>query len=261
MSDATGTCEPVRRVLICIPTYNERENLPLVVAGVREHAPEADILVLDDNSPDGTGALADELAAADEHVHVLHRAGKEGLGMAYLAGFDWGLERGYDAIMEMDADGSHQPKYLPAMIAAIADADVVIGSRYVRGGSVVNWPATRKALSMGGNLYIRMILGMGVHDATAGFRVYRASALRTIGLEQVASQGYCFQTDLTVRAVRAGLKIVEVPIEFVEREIGASKMNNDIVKESMARITRWGIEHRTGQVKKLVKREAQWEKL
>lgn len=253
--------DPIARVLVCIPTYNERENLPLAVAGVRAHAPEADILVLDDNSPDGTGAIADELAAGDPHVQVLHRAGKEGLGMAYLAGFDWGLERGYDAIVEMDADGSHQPKYLPELLAALADADLVIGSRYVSGGSVVNWPASRKALSMGGNLYIRLILGMGVGDATAGYRAYRASALRTIGLDQVESAGYCFQVDLTVRATRAGLRIVEVPIEFVEREIGDSKMNNAIVTESMKRITGWGLAHRSGQLKKITSREPRWHAL
>lgn len=254
---------PIRRVLVCIPTYNERENLPSVVAGVRQFAPDADILILDDNSPDGTGQVADQLAAADPAIHVLHRTQKEGLGMAYLAGFGWGLERGYDALVEMDADGSHQPTHLPALLAAAENADLVIGSRYVPGGSVRNWPLSRKALSVGGNLYIRLILGMAVHDATAGYRVYRADALRTIGLDQVASEGYCFQTDLTVRATRAGLRITEVPIEFVEREVGASKMNNDIVRESMLRITRWGLEHRAGQVRELVasKREPRWHAL
>jgi len=253
--------DPITRVLVCIPTFNERENLPTIVAGVRKHAPAADILILDDNSPDGTGAIADELAATDPAIHVLHRPGKQGLGMAYLAGFDWGLQRNYDALVEIDADGSHQPKYLPQMLAALDDADLVIGSRYVPGGSVVNWPASRKALSMGGNLYIRLILGMGVGDATAGYRAYRASALRTIGLEHVESAGYCFQVDLTVRATRAGLRIVEVPIEFVEREIGDSKMNNAIVAESMKRITGWGLAHRAGQLKKLTDREPQWHAL
>jgi dolichol-phosphate mannosyltransferase len=255
----------VERVLVCIPTYNERENLPRIVSRVRAAAPDADIIVLDDNSPDGTGAVADELAAADSQVHVLHRADKQGLGMAYLAGFAWGLERGYDAIVEMDADGSHQPEQLPALLAALDGADLVIGARWVRGGTVVNWPMHRKALSVGANLYTKALLGMPVHDATAGYRVYRASALREIGLEDIASQGYCFQVDLTQRAVRSGLRVVEVPITFVEREIGYSKMSRDIMRESLQRITAWGLQHRADQLRgvgrRMSDREPTWHRL
>jgi dolichol-phosphate mannosyltransferase len=244
---------PLAKVLVLIPTYNERENLPRIVERVRHAVPAVDILVLDDNSPAGTGAVADELAAADGQVKVLHRAGKEGLGAAYLAGFLWGLDQGYDALVEMDADGSHRPEHLPAMLAAAADADVVIGSRWVPGGSVVNWPLHRKALSVGGNQYIRILLGMPVNDATAGYRVYRAGALRAIGLQKVESHGYCFQTDLTWKAVKAGLKVVEVPITFVEREIGDSKMSGDIFKESLVNVTLWGVKYRAGQVASLGK--------
>lgn len=242
---------PLAKVLVLIPTYNERENLPKIVQRVRASVPHLDILVLDDNSPDGTGAVADELAATDPQVKVLHRKGKEGLGAAYLAGFLWGLEQGYDALIEMDADGSHRPEHLPAMLQAAADADVVIGSRWVPGGSVVNWPVHRKALSVGGNQYIRILLGMPVNDATAGYRIYRAGALRAIGLEKVESHGYCFQTDLTWKAVRAGLTVVEVPITFVEREVGDSKMSSDIFKESLINVTLWGVKYRAGQIKAL----------
>lgn len=244
-----------------IPTYNERENLPIIVERVRAAVPDADVVVLDDNSPDGTGEVADSLAAADEQVTVLHRAGKEGLGAAYLAGFSWALEHGYDAIVEMDADGSHRPEHLPTMLQVAEDADLVIGSRYVRGGKIVNWPVDRKAISMAGNLYIKVILGMPVNDATAGYRVYRASTLRTIGLDEVESAGYCFQTDLTVRTVRAGLRVVEIPITFIEREIGDSKMDGDVVRESMTRITGWGVSHRLGQLKRLLDREPTWRRL
>jgi dolichol-phosphate mannosyltransferase len=253
--------DQIERVLVCIPTYNERENLPRIIERVRAAVPVADVLVLDDNSPDGTGQIADELVAADPQVHVLHRPGKQGLGNAYLAGFAWALEEGYGAIVEMDADGSHQPEQLPALLDALPDADLVIGARWVRGGSVVNWPLHRKALSVGANIYTRALLGMPVHDATAGYRVYRASALRTIGLDHVASQGYCFQVDLTQRAVRLGLRVVEVPITFVEREIGDSKMSGDIMRESLTRITSWGLAHRADQVRRLGRREPTWHRL
>jgi dolichol-phosphate mannosyltransferase len=253
--------EQLDGVLVCIPTYNERHNLPLIVTRVRAAVPRADVLVLDDNSPDGTGQVADELAAADQQVHVLHRPGKQGLGMAYLAGFRWGLDRGYRTIVEMDADGSHQPEQLHRLLEALDDADVVIGSRWVRGGSVVNWPLHRKALSVGGNLYTRALLGMPVHDATAGYRVYRADALRAIGLDHVASEGYCFQVDLTQRAVRLGLRVREVPITFVEREVGDSKMSGDIMRESLRRITAWGLEHRAAQLRRLAAREPTWHRL
>jgi dolichol-phosphate mannosyltransferase len=250
-----------QRVLVCIPTYNERENLPLVVGRLRNAVPDADVVVLDDNSPDGTGDVADGLAASDHQVHVLHRPGKQGLGMAYIAGFHWALDHGYDVIVEMDADGSHRPEQLHLLLGALRDADLVIGSRWVRGGSVVNWPLHRKALSVGGNLYTRAVLGMPVHDATAGYRAYRADALRAIGLDHVASQGYCFQVDLTRRAVRLGLRVVEVPITFVEREIGYSKMNGDIMRESLQRITEWGLQHRAGQLRRLTSREPTWHRL
>lgn len=244
-----------------IPTYNERENLPLIVERVRACVPTADVVVLDDNSPDGTGEVADALAVADEHVKVLHREGKAGLGAAYLAGFAWALERGYDAVVEMDADGSHRPEHLPTMLEVAADADLVIGSRYIRGGKIVNWPWDRKAISLAGNIYIKAVLGMPVNDATAGYRVYRAETLRTIGLDKVESAGYVFQTDLTVRTVRAGLKVVEVPITFIEREIGDSKMDGDVVRESMLRITGWGARHRRGQLRRLLEREPRWHRL
>lgn len=242
--------EPVTRLAVLIPTYNERETLPGVVARVRSSVPTADVVVLDDNSPDGTGRLADELAAADPQVHVLHRPGKAGLGRAYLAGFDWAMERGYDAVVEMDADGSHQPEQLPSLLAALADADVVIGSRWVRGGRVRNWPVRRKVLSVGANAYTKVLLGMPVNDATAGYRAYRAPALRSMGLEGVESQGYCFQVDLTVRAVRAGLRVLEVPITFVERESGVSKMGKDIIREALTNVTFWGLEHRGRQARR-----------
>jgi dolichol-phosphate mannosyltransferase len=234
--------EAVGRVLVIVPTYNERTNLPQVVARVRAAAPSVDVLVVDDGSPDGTGDAAEALAAGDAQVHVLHRSTKAGLGQAYLAGFERGLAAGYDVLVELDADGSHPPERLPAMLAALADADVVIGSRYVPGGGVVDWPRRRLLLSRGGNTYTRVVLRLPVHDATAGFRAYRASALRTIGLEAVESQGYCFQVDLTRRAVRAGLRVREVPITFVERVEGESKMSGGIVREALWRVTWWGAE-------------------
>lgn len=252
---------PIERVVVLIPTYNERESLPRILDQLRAEVPSVDVVVLDDNSPDGTGQVADAYAARDPQIHVLHRPAKEGLGRAYLHGFDWALERGYDALVEMDADGSHQPRHLPAILAALGDADLVIGSRWVRGGAVENWPLSRMALSVGGNLYTRMLLGMPVNDATAGFRAYRACALQAIGLEQVASHGYCFQVDLTRRAVRAGLSVVEVPITFVERDLGASKMSPDIARESLKRITAWGLAHRAGQVQDLLLGREHWHRL
>ncbi|MBA9007949.1 MULTISPECIES: polyprenol monophosphomannose synthase [Thermomonospora] len=233
------------RVLVIIPTYNERENLEPIVARVRAAVPAVDVLVVDDASPDGTGELADRLAAGDGQVHVLHRQGKEGLGAAYIAGFGWALDRGYDVLVEMDADGSHQPEELPALLTALVRADVVIGARYVPGGRVVNWPLKREALSRGANTYARLLLGVPLHDSTGGYRAYRASALHKIGLDGVDSRGYCFQIDLAYRAVRAGLRVAEVPITFIERERGNSKMSRDVMAEAMWRVTRWGVSDRT----------------
>ncbi len=254
MKSSEPTRPPLGAVLVLVPTYDERDNLPLIIERLRASVPDADIMVLDDNSPDGTGEVADKLAANDSHVQVMHRAGKEGLGKAYLAGFSWGLEHGYDALVEIDADGSHPPEVLPTMLEAARDADLVIGARWVRGGKVVNWPIRRELLSRGANFYTRALLGMPVSDATAGYRVYRASTLRTVGLDTVESQGYCFQVDLTWRTVQAGLAIVEVPITFVEREIGASKMSRDIMVESLRKISWWGAQHRVEQVRALAGR-------
>ena len=238
---------PPTEVLVVLPTYNERQNLEPIAGRVRAALPTADLLVVDDNSPDGTGDLADKLAEADPHVHVMHRTDKAGLGKAYIAGFGWALERGYDVIVEMDADGSHQPEHLPSLVAALNGADLSIGSRWVPGGKVVNWPKTREALSRAANIYTRIMLGLGVRDATAGFRAYRAATLRTISLDQVESTGYCFQIDLTLRVADAGLRIVEVPITFVEREHGASKMSNSIIMEAFWRVAQWGVARRLGR--------------
>jgi dolichol-phosphate mannosyltransferase len=232
-----------------MPTYNERQNLETIAGRVRAALPEADLLVVDDNSPDGTGDIADKLAEADPHVQVMHRTDKAGLGKAYVAGFSWALDRGYDVIVEMDADGSHQPEYLPGLVAALARADLAIGSRWIRGGKVVNWPKSREVLSRGANVYTRLMLGLDVRDATAGFRAYRASTLRKISLSQVQSAGYCFQIDLTLRVAEAGLNIVEIPITFVEREHGASKMSNSIILEAFWRVAQWGTARRLRQLR------------
>jgi dolichol-phosphate mannosyltransferase len=230
-----------------IPTFNEVENLADVVARLRRCTPEVDVLVVDDSSPDGTGALADRLAAADRQVRVLHRPEKQGLGAAYGEGFRVALDAGYDLIGEMDADGSHQPEQLTLLLAAAADADLVIGSRWVPGGRVVNWPWHRRALSRGGNLYTRALLGMGVRDATAGFRVFRRGTLEAIDLDEVQSLGYVFQVELVYRTLEAGLRVREVPIEFVERVRGDSKMTPEVARESLVRITRWGLKQRFGR--------------
>jgi dolichol-phosphate mannosyltransferase len=235
-------------VLVIIPTYNERESLPQIIERVRRSTPDAHVLVVDDNSPDGTGDLAEDQAKADSHIHVLHRTAKNGLGAAYLAGFRWGMSRGFDVLVEMDADGSHRPEHLPEMLEALNGADVVIGSRWVPGGGVVNWPRHRQWLSQGGNRYTQVMLGLGVRDATAGYRAYRRSALERMDLTTVASQGYCFQVDLTRRAATAGLRIVEVPISFVEREQGDSKMSSTIVAEALWRVTQWGVVQRARQL-------------
>src|SRR5580704_9390958 len=229
------------RVVIVMPTYNERQNLEIIAGRVREAVPDADLLVVDDNSPDGTGDLADKLAEKDAHVQVLHRTEKAGLGRAYVAGFTWALDGGYDLIVEMDADGSHRPEDLPRLLATAGGADAVIGSRYVPGGTVVNWPKSREFLSRGANLYNRVMLGVRVKDATGGFRVYRAATLRKIDLNGIQSAGYCFQIDMTLRVLQSGLRIVEVPITYVERERGASKMSSTVIFESFIRVARWGV--------------------
>jgi dolichol-phosphate mannosyltransferase len=229
------------RVVIVMPTYNERQNLEIIVSRVREAVPDADLLVVDDNSPDGTGDLADKLAEKDPRVHVMHRTEKAGLGRAYVAGFTWALDGGYDLIVEMDADGSHRPEDLPRLLATSATADAVIGSRYVPGGTVVNWPRSREILSRGANIYNRVMLGVRVKDATGGFRVYRAATLRKIDLSGIQSAGYCFQIDMTLRVLQAGLTITEVPITFIERERGSSKMSNTVILEAVTRVARWGI--------------------
>ncbi|THJ14781.1 polyprenol monophosphomannose synthase [Nocardioides sp.] len=231
-----------------LPTFNEAGNIALIIDRLRRTEPDVDVLVVDDGSPDGTGRIADELASADGQVHVLHRTAKGGLGAAYLTGFRWCLERGYDVIGEMDADGSHQPEQLRRLRVALREADLVIGSRWVRGGSVVNWPWQREVLSRGGNLYVRLLLGIGVRDATAGFRLYRRATLEKIQLDEVRSTGYVFQTDLVARTLRAGLTVREVPIEFVERVRGESKMSGQVAVESLKRITYWGIRERWQQL-------------
>jgi dolichol-phosphate mannosyltransferase len=243
------------RVVMVVPTYNEVDNLEWIVRRLRANQPSVDVLVVDDGSPDGTGELADQLAAADTAVHVLHRGGKVGLGAAYLAGFAWALDAGYDVIGEMDADGSHQPEQLDRLLTALADADLVIGSRWVPGGSVVNWPLRRELLSRGGNLYVRMLLGIDVRDATAGYRLFRRSSLEKIDLSSVRSTGYVFQTDLVTRCLRAGLVVREVPIEFVERVRGDSKMSGAVATESLRRITSWGLHERRDQLRRAVRRE------
>jgi dolichol-phosphate mannosyltransferase len=240
--------QPTGRVAVIMPTYNERANIESTAGRVRRAVPDADLLVVDDNSPDGTGEAADKLAAEDSHIHVLHRSGKAGLGAAYIAGFRWALGEDYDVLVEMDADGSHQPEELPVLLAALTGADLVIGSRWVPGGTVRNWPKSRELLSRGGNTYARMMLGIKLRDATGGYRAYRAQTLRTIALDEVDSQGYCFQVDLAVRALRAGLRVVEVPITFVERVHGMSKMSRAIVLEALWRVTIWGI---TGRARRL----------
>jgi dolichol-phosphate mannosyltransferase len=252
-----GGGTPSGRMVMVVPTYNEAENLEWIVERLLRAVPTTDVLVVDDGSPDGTGDVADALAAREPRVRVVHRTEKVGLGAAYLHGFAVALEDGYDVVGEMDADGSHQPEQLPRLMAALADgagADLVIGARWIRGGSVVNWSPFRKALSVGGNLYARVLLGIPVHDITAGFRLFRATTLRTLDLDDVESIGYCFQTDLTLRTVRAGLRVVEVPIEFLERERGESKMNGAVATESLWRITRWGLEERATQLRGVVSR-------
>jgi dolichol-phosphate mannosyltransferase len=248
-SDVAEPAEPATypglgRVLVVVPTYNEADNIRQIAGRVRQAVPDADLLIADDASPDGTGRIADNLAGTDAQVNVLHRAGKQGLGAAYVAGFQWAGQRGYDVVVEMDADGSHAPEELPRLLDALRDADLVIGSRWTVGGRVVNWPWHRLLLSRGANLYTRIALGMPVRDATAGYRAYRMPVLDKLDLEAVASAGYCFQVDLTWRAYQEGFRVREVPITFTERERGQSKMSLSIVREALWRVTLWGMRFR-----------------
>ncbi len=241
--------------LVIIPTYNEIDALPPTLARLRQAEPETHVLVVDDGSPDGTGEWADQVSENDAHVHVLHRTEKGGLGPAYLAGFAWGLENGYDVLCEMDADSSHRPEQLGTLLTAIErGADLAIGSRWVTGGAVHNWPLNRELLSRGANTYVNFALGLGVNDATAGFRAFRADVLESVlAGESIASQGYCFQVDMTRRVREGNFVIREVPIDFDEREHGESKMSSAIIREAMLRVTQWGIEHRISQLRGLVK--------
>jgi dolichol-phosphate mannosyltransferase len=235
----TGTTGGPRRALVCVPTYDEKENVVAIVEAVLAAAPEVDVLVIDDNSPDGTGRLADEIAAREPRVHVLHRAGKEGLGKAYLAGFAWALARGYGLVLEMDADFSHDPRYLPAMLEAAREADLVLGSRYVPGGGTVNWGVVRKLISRGGSLYARTILGIPIRDLTGGFKCFRREVLEAIDLPTVECTGYAFQIELTYRTLRKGFRVREIPIVFVDRRVGHSKMSRRIVLEALRKV--WSI--------------------
>jgi len=227
--------------VVIIPTYNERENIGPIVGRVRASVPEATILIVDDASPDGTGALADGLSMADQQVQVLHRTKKNGLGAAYLDAFDWAGERGFDYLVQLDADGSHLPEQLPDLLDAARTADVVMGSRWIPGGRVENWPWHRRLLSRGGSVYSRLLLRLPQRDVTGGYRVYSRDALQRMQLGSVDSLGYCFQIDMLLHAVRARLTVVEVPITFVERTRGSSKMSGVIVLEAMGRVTLWGL--------------------
>jgi dolichol-phosphate mannosyltransferase len=240
--------DPLGKVLVIIPTYDEAENIKPIVQRVRTSVPDAHVLIADDNSPDGTGKLADELANTDDRVHVLHRKGKEGLGAAYLASFQWGINEGYGVLVEMDADGSHQPEELPRLLTALKGADLVLGSRWVAGGRVVNWPKSREILSRGGSTYSRLMLDVPIRDVTGGYRAFRKETLEGLGMAEVASAGYCFQVDLAWRAVKAGFHVVEVPITFVERERGDSKMSRNIVVEALWRVTAWGVGARVAKL-------------
>lgn len=221
-----------RRCLVVLPTFNERDNVERIVADILAYL-VTDVLVVDDGSPDGTGVIADRLAAADARVRVLHRAGKQGLGTAYLAGFRQAIERGYDLVFEMDADFSHPPWDLPRLATACAGAELVIGSRYVAGGSTIGWDFKRRLLSRGANLYARMVLGMRARDVTAGFRCYQVAALAQLDLGAVAAHGYAFQIEMAFRMVRKGFRVVEVPIHFTDRRVGQSKMDGKIAREAL----------------------------
>jgi dolichol-phosphate mannosyltransferase len=226
------------RSLIVIPTYNERENIAELIAQVFANAPTADLLVIDDNSPDGTGQLVDQLAAKDARIHALHRAGKLGLGTAYIAGFRYAIAHGYDFVFEMDADFSHDPHYLPRFFEAAQGADLVIGSRYVPGGGTPNWKPIRRFISGGGNTFARAMLGIPIHDCTGGYRCYRVSALRTLNLDAIAAQGYAFQVEMAYNIWKSGFRWVETPIIFEDRRVGKSKMSRKIFIEAFVWVVR-----------------------
>jgi len=226
--------------IVIMPTYNERENLEAILDRLRAAVAGIHVLVVDDGSPDGTGEVADGIAAQDRTVAVLHRPSKDGLGAAYRAGFSWALDRGFDVIVEMDADGSHRPEDLPRLLAALEHADLAVGSRWVAGGEIVGWPLYRRIISFGGSSYARFVLGVRQRDVTGGFRAFRASALERIRPGELQSQGYSFQVELLWKAAQLRLRIVEVPITFADRELGRSKMSGRIVLEAMARVTAWG---------------------
>lgn len=229
--------------LIVVPTYNEKENVRSIAKQFLAALPDCHLLFVDDNSPDGTGKIIDEMAAADPRIHVLHRLGKLGLGTAYVEGFTWGLAHNYEYLFEMDADGSHDPKYLPQMLALAVDgADVVVGSRNVPGGGVEGWGMGRTIISKGGSLYARTILGIDVRDVTAGFVCWRRAALEAIELSSITSNGYSFQIEMKYRAVKKGLRLVETPIIFVDRRVGQSKMSRAIVAEALLKV--WAIRFR-----------------
>lgn len=249
--------EGLGRVLVVMPTYNEAQTLPMTLTKLLDRVSSVDVLVVDDGSPDGTGALADEMAAANPRVSVMHRTSKDGLGAAYLAGFSWGLERGYDVICEMDADGSHRAADLPLILEELEanpNASLVLGSRWVPGGAVENWPKHREFLSRGGNTYVRVMLDLGLKDATGGFRAYRSSALKALDFEQIQSHGYCFQVDMARSVLEHGGEVREVPITFVERTAGESKMSGNIVAEALLKVTGWGVEKRSAQFLGLFKK-------
>jgi len=238
------------RTVICLPTYNERENLPLLVAEVHRVVPHVDILVIDDNSPDGTGRLADELAAADARVHVLHRQQKQGLGRAYLAGFAWALAHDYALIFEMDCDFSHPPRFLPEFLRQAEHFDVVLGSRYIAGGGTQDWDWRRRLISRGGNTYAQVILGLPFKDLTGGFKCFHRRVLEALPLDEIVSNGYVFQIELTWRCVQLGFTVGEVPIQFPDRTRGQSKMTGDIVAEAVTRVWRLRLDRRRMRVRR-----------
>ncbi|MEP6696750.1 MAG: polyprenol monophosphomannose synthase [Pseudonocardiales bacterium] len=241
---------PLGEVLVVVPTYDEADNIGPVTARLRRAVPSAHLLIVDDGSPDGTGAIADAIAAEDDHVTVMHRSAKLGLGAAYLAGFAWAQQNDYDVVVEMDADGSHAPEELPRLLTALRDADLVLGSRWVDGGEVRNWPRWRLLLSRGANTYARTALRLPLRDSTAGYRAYRRCVLDALPLAEISSQGYCFQIELAWRTWLAGFDVVEVPITFTEREQGHSKMSKAIVAEALRRVAYWGLQSRLRGVRR-----------